>query len=330
MIRTVKTDGVPTLVSMLSCPTCREEAELVPQQHVGRSYLACASCRFWYPVVDEVIVLLEPARNPHGFTRALSRPCEFPLEVGPRRQVPTKALVYSFYARMNEFGEAFSVKREPVVVDVGCSTGSLGGWLDDSQVYVGFDLSFESLRFARRASGGLFVQADAERLPLRTGAVPFLVSREVLEHLNDPAAGARELCRVARRGVVVLPTLDFPFAYDPLTWVLVRRGRRLRFGIYGYDHQQLFDVDGWRKLLVDAGLQLRSERPIGTGLALNASDVFWHALFSWRTFEGLPRNGTPIAISRLLSRVHRALHRLDSPLLSSRAASTAFEFSADA
>src|SRR6266496_5711936 len=267
-----------TLLAILDCPACRKNQGLIPQVFDGRSYLACPLCSFWYPICDEVIVLLTPNRNPDGLRRPLGEPAPFPIERRSVRFVDFKALTYSFYIRMQDFGAAFGVDKEPVVVDIGCSTGSLAAWLRPEQTYIGFDLSYEALRFARRASGQFFVQADAEKLPVKTGSVSFFASREVLEHLTNPPAAVTELCRIGRRGVIVVPTLDFPFLYDPINWVLVRRGRRAKFGIYGYGHQQLHDIAGWRRLLEGGGLTVRSERPIGTGLFLNAFDVVWHSL----------------------------------------------------
>jgi SAM-dependent methyltransferase len=312
------------LLSILDCPDCRSGQGLVPQREASGEYLACASCQFLFPIIDEVIVLLPAANNPRGRRGEIGRQQPLSLERAAPRAVDMKALTYSFYARMDEFGRAFDVKAEPVVVDVGCSTGSFACWLASEQTYIGFDLSFESLRFARRASGQFFVQADAHRLPIKANAVPFAVSREILEHLDDSLAAARELCRVARRGAVVVPTLDFPFLYDPLNWVLKRRGKRMNFGAYGYGHKKLHDIAGWRGLLEQAGLRICRERPIGTGLVLNATDVVWHSLYSWRDFDNLPRRASPLTLLAPLAAFTRAAHRLDSRLMPRAAISHAF------
>src|SRR5450432_1594361 len=161
------------LLSILDCPACRAQKGLVPQEFAERSYLACELCSFWYPIVDEVIVLLTPERNPRGLRRPVQAAVPLRLERRPARFVDLKALIYSFYGRMHEFGSEFRLDDESLVVDVGCSTGSLAALLRPDQTYVGFDLFFKSLRFARRASGQFFVQADAERLPIKSHSVPF-------------------------------------------------------------------------------------------------------------------------------------------------------------
>ena len=88
-----------------------------------------------------------------------------------------------------------------ICLDIGCGTGvhaarvSQLGWTP-----VGVDLSAGMLRYAR---GRLpITQADAERLPVRDGAVPAAVS--VLAHTDMPGYPAvlREAARVLRPGGV--------------------------------------------------------------------------------------------------------------------------------
>lgn len=316
--------AIDRVLALLDCPTCHRDQGLVPQRDGDREYLACLLCEFWYPIVDEVFVLLPSARVEGGFRRALGPRASTSIGVGPREGLDVKAAVYSYFVRMHELCAVFDVQREPLVVDVGCSTGSFSCALADDQIYFGLDISLRSLTFARRSTGHFFAQADAESLPLKTRSVPFFISREVLEHLNDPAAGARELRRSCVRGIVETPNLDFPFLYDPLNYVLTRVGKRARFGIYGYDHNELLDVSGWRSLLESAEFHTGREAPIGTGLALNGSDLVWHTLLSWRKFDGLPRRRIAQDKARRLFSAYRAVHRVDGPLYR-QACSRAYE-----
>lgn len=320
---TPSADPHPVL-ALLDCPACSLGDGLIPQRDAA-AYLACPRCEFWYPIVEEVLVLLPPAGNPQGVRRPLGPAAPFPILAQPARAVDLKALVYSFYARMHEFGTKFNIDKEGLIVDVGCSTGSLAAWLRPDQHYIGFDLSLDSLRFARQASGQYFVQADVRQLPIRSGSVPFFVSREVLEHLDRPEEAVRELRRVGRRGVIVVPTLDFPFLYDPVNWLLTRQGRRARFGIFGYGHSKLHAISGWRRELAAGGFSIEREIGIGSGLLLNASDILWHSLYSWREFDQLPRRGVPITLLRTMSAWIRALHGLDRNLLGKKTASQGFE-----
>jgi SAM-dependent methyltransferase len=249
-----------------------------------------------------------------GLRRPVAAPVPCRMEVAEPRSLDMKSVVYSYFARIHELSERFSLHEQPLLVDVGCSTGSLSCALSPDQTYFGLDISIRSLAFARRATGQFFAQADAECLPLKSASVGFFVSREVLEHLNDPAAGARELRRIGRRGVIETPNLDFPFLYDPLNYVLTRVGKRAKFGIYGYDHHELRSVAGWRALLEDAKFRVDREAPIGTGLLLNGSDIVWHAVSSWREFDSLPRNGVPPSVARAFFKLYELGHSVDRHL----------------
>jgi SAM-dependent methyltransferase len=301
-------DGV---IEILDCPTCRRDHGLVVQEHAGAQYLACPLCEFWYPVVDEVLVLLPSDRVSGGLRRPLGPAVPCRLELSERRSLDMKSVVYSYFARMHELSERFSLLQQPLVVDIGCSTGSLSCALGTEQSYFGLDISIRSLTFARRSTGRFFAQADAERLPLKSASVGFFVSREVLEHLDNPAAGARELRRVGQRGVIETPNLDFPFLYDPLNYMLTRFGKRAKFGIYGYDHHELRSVAGWRELIEQASFHVEREAPIGTGLALNGSDIFWHAVSSWRKFDNLPRSGVSPSLAAKLFKLYQRAHAVD-------------------
>lgn len=313
------------LLELLDCPGCRQEAGLRAQRdEAGQTFLACPVCEFWYPVREGVMVLLPPERIGDGFRRKLGPEVAPALSASGDNTLDLKVTTYSYYVRMSEFRDQFDLRSQPIVVDVGCSTGSFSIALGSKQTYFGLDISFRSLVFARRSTGRFFAQADAERLPLKTRSVPFFTSRETLEHLADPAAGAAELRRVGQRGAIELPTLDYPFLYDPVNYVLRPFGKRAKFGIYGYDHHQLHDVLGWRDVLVKAGFNVGREAAIGTGLALNGGDVFWHALFSWREFDSLPRSGVPAKLLAPLFKVYSAAHRIDRSLYP-RAASHGYE-----
>lgn len=312
------------MLELLDCPSCQQNRGLSPQELDGAIYLACPLCESWYPVQDGIPRLLMSSPEAPGLRRPLDRPTNFRWEVEPLRAVDMKAAVYSYTARMAEFVREYRIDEEPFILDVGCSTGSFAACVRRDQTYIGLDLSFDSLRFARRATGRLYVQADAQRLPFKADSCPFFISRELLEHIGSPPAAARELLRVSRRGVLVVPTCDFPVLYDPVNWTLRRFDKSLTFGAYGYGHRQLLGISAWRELLEANGFRVLRERSIGTGLLLNASDVFWHCLYSWRDFDRLPRRAVPIWVAKIAMRVNSAVHRLDAPLYRA-ALSQAFE-----
>jgi len=52
-----------------------------------------------------------------------------------------------------------------------------------------------------------FVQADAQQLPFKPRVFDYVLCRHVLEHMEDPDAFFREICRVGRAGYIETPSV---------------------------------------------------------------------------------------------------------------------------
>ena len=103
-----------------------------------------------------------------------------------------------------------------------------GGWAADIGAAAGGNtrvlesLGWRSLALEYSATGadlarsrGLLVsRADAHRLPLRTGSMGVVTALDVLEHLEDDGAAARELRRVLRPDGVLVVAVPA----DPALW----------------------------------------------------------------------------------------------------------------
>lgn len=93
-----------------------------------------------------------------------------------------------------------AVPAGSVAVDAGCGIGTMLPVLRSlgAGTAVGVEPSEDACRIAVARSP--VVCSVAERLPLNDGSVSTLVSMDVVEHLNDDAAGLREYARVLRPG----------------------------------------------------------------------------------------------------------------------------------
>jgi ubiquinone/menaquinone biosynthesis C-methylase UbiE len=92
------------------------------------------------------------------------------------------------------------------VLEVGCGTGHFTRWLTTRGLFAfGLDRSPSMLREAQRAGTSCpLLLGDAERIPLRDGAVDLSVLVSTLEFLDEPRVALEECVRVASRGVVVV------------------------------------------------------------------------------------------------------------------------------
>ncbi len=102
--------------------------------------------------------------------------------------------------------------EEPLIVDVGCSTGYL---LEDLLAefprarLCGLDFIHSGLRTARASLPGvLLVQADAQRIPLAPQIADAIVSANLLEHVPDDLEALCQMHEVLKPGawlVIVVP-----------------------------------------------------------------------------------------------------------------------------
>jgi ubiquinone/menaquinone biosynthesis C-methylase UbiE len=87
-----------------------------------------------------------------------------------------------------------------MILDIGCGTGMLVDGLRDSTNIVGIDPSIRMLQLARQRGYSALILADAGHIPVISGAADYVFSVSVLQLLEDPREGAREMLRVLREG----------------------------------------------------------------------------------------------------------------------------------
>ena len=117
------------------------------------------------------------------------------------------------------------------VLDIGCGTGATTLGLRWSGHVLGMDVGREALQIAR-GRGLRVLQASAARLPARPGAFDLVLALDVLEHLDDDVAAAREMQQALRPGGVLIATVPaYPFLWSGHDEALGHRRRYLRRGL---------------------------------------------------------------------------------------------------
>jgi len=85
------------------------------------------------------------------------------------------------------------------VLEVGCGTGANAAVLGRFRDVLGLDVDHGALGYAQTRYRRV-IQADARSMPLRDGCCDLVVALDLLEHLDDDEAGAREMYRVLEFG----------------------------------------------------------------------------------------------------------------------------------
>jgi SAM-dependent methyltransferase len=112
-------------------------------------------------------------------------------------------------------GEVATATPGDWALDLGCGTGANLEIVERCGRVIGVDFSARALRYARTRGPveayDALLRADAGRLPLPDGALAWAFALDIIEHLDDDARAAAELCRVLRPGGRLLVTVPaFP------------------------------------------------------------------------------------------------------------------------
>jgi len=141
------------------------------------------------------------------------------------------------------------------VLDLGCGTGRFSQRAHERGAQVmSVDISQALARLARGRTQALAVAADASAIPLPSGRFEIIVSSEMLEHLEQPEQGIREIARVlAPGGRVILTTPNRRWLW------LVGLATRLKLRPFaGYEN--FLGFQELRALFEKYGLQVETHR----------------------------------------------------------------------
>jgi SAM-dependent methyltransferase len=99
------------------------------------------------------------------------------------------------------------------ILEVGCGTGQLMKEIEPYGAVFGMDISQRAVSYCK-ARGLAPSIATADRLPYRSEAFDTVIALDVLEHLQDDHAGAKEIARVlSPSGVAIIAVPAFMFLW---------------------------------------------------------------------------------------------------------------------
>ena len=128
-------------------------------------------------------------------------------------------------------------------LDLGCGTGAMSRELASLAPTFSLDYEFEALKFARDRGLDRLVRGSAENLPFADDSFDIVTALDVVEHVDDDHAAAREIARVLKPGGTVVATVPaFMFLWTDHDVAL--------------HHRRRYVADEFRALFLDAGLDI--------------------------------------------------------------------------
>lgn len=188
------------------------------------------------------------------------------------------------------------------LLDVGCGTGGAALTLARHGRAVALDRSLESFRLSMdRPYRHRVVASASASLPFADGSFDVVCALDILEHLDDDAAAARELARVCKPAGHVI-------AYVPAYSIL-----------WGYNddyshHKRRYVKSQLSDILESAGFAIRESGYFNAVLFLPTLAARLVQRAVPRLTNGMEHGTTPSPLNRLLA----SLFRLELPLLRRR------------
>jgi SAM-dependent methyltransferase len=162
-----------------------------------------------------------------------------------------------YQSESNELFKGFAISAADSVLDVGCGAGGATLFSANRGAHVVFtDVvaeKIESLKArvaqtpARQFEG--FV-SDSIPLPVADASMSRVISMEVLEHVEDPAAFLRELVRVGQPGALYLLAVPDPVGEN------IQKGFAPEYYFERPNHIHIFEREEFGRLVTDAGLDI--------------------------------------------------------------------------
>lgn len=105
--------------------------------------------------------------------------------------------------------EIISIRSEDVILDVGCGTGLLFGYVANrAEMIVGLDISknvlLQAREYVKKFRNVHLVLSDADNMPLQTGVFSHIFAVTLIQNVPSPLATLNEIKRVAKDDVFIV------------------------------------------------------------------------------------------------------------------------------
>ncbi len=128
------------------------------------------------------------------------------------------------------------LQKSQRIIDLGCGANphpraivGVDAFLAPVQRSLGYGQWIDIKNFKKRRIE--FILANLTNLPFRDKSFDFAYAHHVFEHLDDPVGACKEMCRIARAGVIITPSIfaELAFGRPYHRWMVAARGHTIIF-----------------------------------------------------------------------------------------------------
>jgi ubiquinone/menaquinone biosynthesis C-methylase UbiE len=228
------------LVEGLRCLDCGGELRLKTDG------LDCRGCGRAYRVVEGIPVMVDADAEDEVWTAYFQR---LAGDRGDAESANSYFNVRSFRIVRDNLLKLIGRPAGLSILDIGCGTGHFSQSLAEGNRLVGVDVSFEMAAFAQ-TKGLAVIQSSGKKLPFAPASFALVIANNVIQSFLDGGPFVREAARVLKPGGrLILSTTNG----QNLAMAVFRRLERRK-----YRHLGVYSADSLRRLLLHAGLRVRS------------------------------------------------------------------------
>jgi len=113
-----------------------------------------------------------------------------------------------------------------ILLDVGCGTGLLSQVFQNIESYIGIDIVQHPPHRRLMNDHRQFLQADAQRIPIKSHSVDFMICLDSFEHYPNQTSAAKEFYRVLKHGgQLFLSVPNYSNVAGGIKWLAEKWGR---------------------------------------------------------------------------------------------------------
>jgi ubiquinone/menaquinone biosynthesis C-methylase UbiE/uncharacterized protein YbaR (Trm112 family) len=223
----------------IACPACLGELVLINDS------LECGGCNIKYPVYEGVPLLIDEASKASNYVAHYQKDAESVDYFRPKDPQVTHDT-----RRIEEYVASYINDGSNTLLDVGAGRSWVARRFSRNDVIVSLDISPVNIKKALQVvaeDNHYGIVADANRLPFPDQTFDYVISTEVIEHVDQPKRFLESLFRVVKPGGKLLITTMYK---EKIKYTLCVHCNQLT----PYNaHLHSFDENSLGQLLADEG-----------------------------------------------------------------------------